>query len=161
MMSLKRLSICLVLLASWGGELRAAANCTVAATGPAFGIYDTLNASPTLANGTVSATCTWTGGSSTTVSMVSSYSTGSSGNYTNRTMLFGSFSLFYNLYYNAAFTSIRGDGTGGSATGSATLFVSAAQPTATTSAVVYGRIPASQNSPPGNYSDTITFTITY
>jgi spore coat protein U-like protein len=151
----------LLLLSGLSGKAYAAANCTVAATGPAFGVYDTLNASPTLANGSVSATCTWTGGGSTTVSMVSSYSTGSSGTYTNRTMLSGSFTLLYNLYFNAAFTSIRGDGTGGSATGSASLFVSAAQPTASVSAVVYGRIPASQNSPPGNYSDTIIFTITY
>jgi spore coat protein U-like protein len=140
---------------------QAAANCTVSAIGPAFGAYDPLNATATLANGSVLATCTWTGGGATTLSLVSSYSPGNSGSFPNRYMLSGTNRLDYNLYFNAAFTQIRGDGTGGSQTGGATLTVSSGSPTATASGVIYGRILPGLNAVPGSYLDTITVTITY
>ena len=141
--------------------VRAAAVCSVSAVGPAFGVYSPLNASPTLSNGSVTATCNYVSGGPTTVALVSSYSTGSSGRYSPRTMRSGANLLNYNLYYDAAFTQIRGDGTGGTQTGGATLVVSSSSPTATTSSVIYGRIPAGQNAVPGSYLDTITVTITY
>jgi spore coat protein U-like protein len=144
-----------------GSSAHAAATCTAAATGPVFGVYNPLNASPTLANGTVSVTCTWTGGGTTTVNVVSSYSAGNSGSYATRFMLSGVNRLNYNLYYDAAFTQIRGNGTGGSQTGGATLVVSNATRTASASSVIYGRIPAGQNAVPGSYLDTITMTVTY
>ena len=143
------------------GTAGAAATCTISATGPAFGLYNPLNAAPTLANGSVTAACRWTGGGTTTVSMVSSYSTGNSGIYTTRRMLSNGNPLNYNLYYDAAFTQIRGNGTGGSQTGSATLTVSSANRNVSTTSVIYGRIPAGQNAVPGSYLDTITVTITY
>jgi spore coat protein U-like protein len=160
-----RASVCRLLLALCAGVAGngayAAATCTAAATGPAFGVYNPLNASPALANGTVSVTCTWIGGGSTTVNVVSSYSTGNSGSYATRYMLSGVNRLNYNLYYDAAFTQIRGDGTGGSQTGGATLTVTRNSRTASASSVVYGRIPAGQNALPGSYLDTITMTVTY
>jgi spore coat protein U-like protein len=144
-----------------GNAVHAAATCTAAATGPVFGVYNPLNASPTLANGTVSVTCTWTGGGSTTVNVVSSYTAGNSGSYASRFMLSGVNRLNYNLYYDAAFTQIRGDGTGGSQTGGATLVVSSGTRTDSASSVIYGRIPAGQNAVPGSYLDTITMIVTY
>ena len=144
-----------------GNSAFAAATCTAAATGPVFGVYNPLNASPTLANGTVSVTCTWTGGGSTTVNVVSSYSAGHSGSYATRFMLSGVNRLNYNLYYDAAFTQIRGNGTGGSQTGGATLVVSSGTRTDSATSVIYGRIPAGQNAVPGSYLDTITMTVTY
>jgi len=139
----------------------AAGTCTVSATGPAFGVYNPLNVTALTVNGSVTATCTWTGGGTTTFNLVSSYSTGNSGSFATRYMLSGANRLNYNLYYDAAFTQIRGDGSGGSQTGGATLTVSNAAPMATASGVIYGRVPASQNPVPGNYTDTITVTITY
>jgi spore coat protein U-like protein len=140
----------------------AAATCAVTAVGPAFGNYDPLNASATLANGSVNVTCTWTtGGGTTTINLVSSYSAGNSANFGTRYMLSGLNRLNYNLYYDAAFTQIRGDGTGGSQTGGATLTVSSASRTATATGTIYGRIPAAQNAAPGSYQDIITVTITY
>jgi spore coat protein U-like protein len=139
----------------------AAATCAVTAIGPAFGNYDPLNAAATLANGNVSVTCTWTTGGTTTITLVSSYSAGNSGNFATRYMLSGTNRLNYNLYFDAAFTQIRGDGTGGSQTGGATLTVSSVVRTATATGTIYGRIPATQNAVPGSYQDLITVTITY
>lgn len=135
--------------------------CTVSATGPAFGVYNPFNISPTEANGTVQATCSLLSGSSATVNIVDSFSTGSSGVYSNRTMLSGTNTLSYNLYFDAAYTQIRGNGTGGSQTGSATLNLTSSDRTQTATGTIYGRIPAGQNVAPGSYSDTIVVTITF
>jgi spore coat protein U-like protein len=147
-----------LLLPSWAA---AAVSCSVTATGPAFGVYNPLSASPALSNGQVSASCTLTGGGATTVSLVSSYSAGSSNSFANRTMLSGASTLNYNLYYDAAFTQVRGNGTGGSQTGGATLNLSNGNPTQSVTAVIYGRIPAGQDVTPGSYADIIVVTITY
>lgn len=142
-------------------SVQAAGTCTISATGPAFGLYNPLNAAPTTANGSVTGSCTWTGGGSTTFNLVSSYNGGNSGAPANRYMLSGVNRLYYNLYYDAAFTQIRGDGTGGTQTGGATITVSNANRTVTTTSTIYGRIPAAQNASPGNYSDSVTVTITF
>ncbi len=76
-------------------------------------------------------------------------------------MLSGANRLDYNIYFDAALTQIRGDGTGGSLTGSGTLTVSRFNRTDSTSSVIYGRIPAGQNAMPGTYADTIVVTVTY
>ena len=141
--------------------VQAAATCTVSAVGPAFGVYNPLNPAPTLSNGSVTATCNYVSGGATTVTMASSYSAGSSGNYASRMMLSGVNRLNYNLYFDAAFTQIRGDGTGGSQTGGATLTVSSSSRTASATSTIYGRMPAAQNAVPGSYADTIVVTITY
>ncbi len=144
------------------GQMAAAAvSCEISATGPAFGIYNPLSPSATLANGVVTATCTLLSGSTTTVSLTSSYSTGSSGSYANRTLLFGTSQLNYNLYFDAAYTQIRGDGTGGSQTGGATMTLTRTSPTQQTSSTIYGRIPAGQDVAPGTYLDTIVVTVNY
>ena len=139
----------------------AAVSCTVSAVGVAFGTYNPLSATPTYANGSVQATCTLTGTTSTTVTLTSSYSAGASGNFGLRTMLSGANTLGYNLYYDAAYTQVRGDGTGGSQTGGATLNLTRTSPTQTASGTIYGRIPAGQDVAAGSYADTIVVTVTY
>jgi spore coat protein U-like protein len=140
---------------------QAAASCTISATGPAFGTYNPSNTSPTVANGTVLATCTWTGGGSTTVNIVASYGTGNSGSYPNRYMLSGTNRLNYNIYFESGFVTIRGNGSAGTQTGTATLTVSSGTRTASVSGTLFGRIPALQDAVPGNYADTIVITMTY
>jgi spore coat protein U-like protein len=137
-------------------------SCSISATGPNFGIYNPLNASPTLANGTVTASCNWLSGGTTTVNAVTSYSTGQSGTYANREMgpVGGGF-LLYNIYFDAAFTQIRGDGTGGSQEGGANFTLSKTTPTGSASSTIYGRLLAGQDVAPGTYTDTITITMTY
>jgi len=141
--------------------VEAAVSCSASATGPAFGVYNPLNASPALANGNVTVTCNWLSGGTTTVNLVTSYSTGASGSYASRSMKSGVNVLSYNLYFDAAFTQIRGDGTGGSQTGGATFTLNSGSPTQSASGVIYGRIPASQDVVPGSYIDTIVLTVTY
>jgi spore coat protein U-like protein len=139
----------------------AAVTCTISATPVAFGTYNPLTGAATVSTGSVTASCTLVSGSNTTVSLVSSYSTGSSGTFMNRSMLSGANQLTYNLYFDAAYTQIRGDGTGGSQTGGATFNLSNSNKTDSTTSTIYGRAPASQDVAAGTYSDTITVTITY
>ena len=139
----------------------AAVSCTVSATGPAFGIYDPLSGSPNDANGIVTATCTLLSGGATTVNLVSSYSTGASGIYSPRTLVSGTSVLDYNLYFDAGYTEIRGNGTGGSLTGSASITLTPAQPTGQAQGTIYGRIFAGQDVAAGSYLDTIVVTVTY
>jgi spore coat protein U-like protein len=141
--------------------VQAAGTCGISAIGPAFGVYNPLNAAPVTSNGSVTATCNWTSGGSTNFNIVSSYSGGSSGNPADRFMLSGGNRLYYNIYFDAAFTQIRGNGTGGTQTGAASLRVSNGQPTASATSPIYGRIPAGQNVAPGSYSDSIVVTITF
>jgi len=138
-----------------------AVSCSVSATGPIFGTYNPLSATPTYANGQVQATCTLLSGGATTVNLVSSYSTGASGSYALRSMLSGANKLSYNLFFDAAYTQIRGNGTGGSQTGGASLTLNPGNPTQSATSVIYGRIPAGQDVAAGAYADTIVVTITY
>ena len=139
----------------------AAVTCSASATGPAFGVYNPLSATPTYANSTIQVTCTLLSGGSTTVNLVSSYGTGASGSYALRSMLSGANVLSYNLFFDAAYTQIRGNGTGGSQTGGATLNLTPGNPTQSASGTIYGRIPAGQDVAAGSYADTIVVTITY
>ena len=158
----QRAALLLLAGASLAPALAAAAvTCSVTATGPAFGVYNPLSATPAYADGTVQVTCTLLSGGNTTVTLVSSYSTGSSGNYAARSMLAGANVLSYNLYFDAAYTQVRGDGTGGSQTGGATLNLTRGAPTQTASGTIYGRIPAGQDVAAGSYADTIVVTISY
>jgi spore coat protein U-like protein len=95
------------------------------------------------------------------VTLVDSFSTGSSGTYSNRTLRSGTNILNYNLYYDAGYSEIRGNGSGGSYTGSATLNLTAGNPTQTATGTIYGKIPAGQNVAPGTYTDTLVVTITF
>jgi spore coat protein U-like protein len=63
--------------------------------------------------------------------------------------------LLYNLYLDAARTIVWGDGTGGSQTGP---MVTTRGAGGTTTAYVFGRIPAGQDVAAGVYGDTIRVT---
>ena len=67
----------------------------------------------------------------------------------------GSSQLNYSIYSDAARTIVWGDGSFGTVQNSG-VGNGAVAPTQ-----MYGRIPASQNSPAGAYSDTLTVTLTY
>jgi hypothetical protein len=79
------------------------------------------------------------------------------GAFATRTLLSGSDTLNFNLYRDAAYSQVWGDGTASTytvaGTGSGLL-------TANT-LTVYGQVPISQDKPVGTYTSTITVTVTY
>lgn len=140
---------------------------TVSSSGVAFGNYNVLNAGATAGAGsiTVSATCDHAS-VPFTVNYSIALSTGNSGSFTPRVMQFGANTLQYNLYTTSGLTSIWGDGSGGTQT-LADQITGTCQNngghncSGSQSDTVYGNIPARQNVVAGNYSDTITATVTF
>ena len=79
----------------------------------------------------------------------------SGGTVSTRLMANGTNTLGYSLYTSNAYTTIWGDGTGSTQT------VAGVGTGANQTLTVYGQIPANEASVSGNYTDTITATITY
>ncbi|MCA8034817.1 spore coat U domain-containing protein [Burkholderia arboris] len=124
-------------------------NCIISATGVAFPPAGVL-ASALTASGSISARCT--NGDAFRIAL----NGGGSGNVAARTMQrAGGGSVSYQLYQDSGFTQPWGDGTAGTsmATGTGSGFAQAI--------TVYGRVPAQATPAPGNYSDTITATISF
>ena len=153
-------ALCTLLLCLSAPGAFAAVTCTASAVGVAFGVYNPLAATADTSTGSIQVRCTSTNPGSTTINLVANYSTGSSGTYALRTLRSGANVLGYNLYFDAAYTQVRGDGTNGTQPGRATLVLGRNQ-TGSASGTLYGRIPAGQDVAPGLYSDTITVTVTY
>jgi len=126
-------------------------NCAVSATDMAFGNYSANSGATLPATSILSVTCT----TGTTYAVALDGGTNAA-NVAARSMTDGSsHNLPYGLYTTNAYTSIWGDGTGGTVTQSGTGNGSAQ------SLTVYGRVPASQFVTAGSYSDRITVTVTY
>lgn len=128
-------------------------NCVIDAPDLNLGTFDGTN--NLQVNSTISVRCT----SGTTFFV--DLSTGA-GTYANRTMTNGTDTLVYNLYSNAGYTTVFGDGTGSTARGSGTGAGMAAANAQ--SLIVYGRLLASANTGAvgaGTYTDNITATVTY
>jgi spore coat protein U-like protein len=136
-------------------------NCSSSVTGVAFGIYNPLNAAPTLSTGNLTVTCTLLSGAAVNVPLRVDLSTGFSGNYLTRSMQNGAQVLNYNLYWSTGYTQIWGDGTGGSFYGVGNVALSPATPTRSVAGTMYGRMPAGQDILAGGYLDTIVVTVTY
>jgi spore coat protein U-like protein len=129
-----------------------ASACLVTATPLNFGTYSPSGATAVTSTSTISVNCT--GGTPYTTAL----NVGSGGGaFTGRTLLSGINTLTYNLYKDAAFTQVWGDGTGSTftvaGTGSGLL-----TPNTIT---VYGSIPISQDKPVGVYTSLITVTVSY
>ena len=133
-------------------------DCSVSATGVAFGAYNPTNSSPTDATGNVHVHCTVI-----LVSVLSqiniSLDEGGSGSFAPRKMSSGANLLSYNLYKEATHTTVWGDGTGGTGiwTDNALIAVFGTNIDHT----IYGSIPAGQYVAAGSYADTITVTVEF
>ena len=135
-----------------------AATCVVAASGVLFGNYPAGTTADDNSTGTVTLTCTNllpTQSFSWTIALAA----GSSGNETARSMANGSARLGYQLYTNAAHTSVWGDGMAGTVviSGSSTSGVGPFVQSYT----VYGDASAMQQPTSGAYADSITVTATF
>jgi spore coat protein U-like protein len=154
----RRVRACLT-LAALGAFLCPAAHalalgCSVAASAVAFGTYTPLTTAPS--TGTITITClSVVGPSPATITL----STGASNTFAARTMSSGGNTLSYNLYLDAAHTQIWGDGTGGSMADTLNLNQGLVGPT--TTATVFGLVPAQDPAPGAAYTDTITVTVSY
>jgi spore coat protein U-like protein len=115
-----------------------------------FGTYDPLSTSPNSSVGQVQVTCP----DSFTVSL----DQGSSGTYTQRTLVSGPHTIGYNLFLNPSYSTVWGDGSAD------TGIISNSGPSCVEgcSFNVYSRIPARQLSAyVGSYTDSIMVTVNY
>ena len=128
-----------------------AADCSITTTGVNFGPYDVFDTSPVDSTGSVRYQC-----SGNTPSFTIAIGSGSSPIFTTRTLRNGSETLNYNLYLDAARTSIWGEGTSGTA-----LFTVANPTGKAVSLTIFGRIPAGQDVAAGSYTDSIVVTIQF
>ena len=133
----------------------ASAACLAIAPSLAFGPYDGLSGAATTTSANVVVTCDQAPAPVVTIAIGPS---GVSGGFAPRRMghIGSSDTLAYNLYTDAAATSIWGDGSGGTATRSQR--VQKNQPWAAT---IYGRIPPGQDVAAGSYSDVLTITVNF
>lgn len=134
--------------------------CSVSTTALAFGSYNPLAYGNTDSSGTVRVSC------SALVALLIPYdiamSAGGSGSYATRRMSFGAYTLNYNLYTDASYTSVLGNGSGGTLKLSGGILLDLAGLAPPAVHWVYGRLPGPQlGAAPGGYSDTLTVTLTY
>ena len=126
--------------------------CSVSATPVSFGVYDVFQASPTDSTGTVTYRC-----GNTDHHITITISSGSAGTFTPRTLRSGADTLGYNLFRNAAFTEVWGDGAGATAT----YFIVNPPNNQDVVLPVYARIPAGQDARAGTYGDSVVVTVEY
>lgn len=151
--------LCALALALLPVTAHAIADCSVSATGVAFGNYSFTNPTATDATGNVQVSCSLGGLISLLVSYDILLSTGGSASYAPRKMTSGTNELQYNLYTNAGRSIVWGNGTSDTSIVSDGYLLGLG--TTVRNYSVYGRLPAGQNTPAGAYTDTITVTVNY
>ena len=134
-----------------------AVSCSVSTLSTDFGLYNPLSAAPLSTTGSINIACTCTN----ILDCVAfgyriDVSAGQSGNTAAREMRAGTGRLLYNLYSDPGYNSVWGTGNAGSSM----LYLVTLFGTRQT-ATVYARVPARQDVPAGNYSDTPIITIVY
>jgi spore coat protein U-like protein len=142
----------------------AASDCSVTASGVAFGTYDPSTATPDDSTGSVAVTCTYTGpGGVDTANYTVTLSAGMGGSYAPRKLTAGTSRLDYNLFGDAARTQVWGNAGSGTTiiTGSLKVGPGVGNGTRTATHVIYGRIPQLQDADTGNYTDSILVTLTF
>ena len=134
--------------------------CSLSATTTAFGIYAPASASPNDTTGTITVTCS-ADVASLPITYTLALSAGGSGSYATRLMSAGAATLQYQLYADAARTSVWGDGTAGTGTVSGGFTLSVIN-SVSAQHTVYGRMPPLQSSAvAGTYSDLVVVTLSY
>jgi spore coat protein U-like protein len=146
---LRRAALTAVVLVAPAAALGAPACSFGVANALSFGTYDPLAAAPLDSQSTLSYRCPR--GMRVRISLDS----GLAGAFGAREMRMGTERLLYNLYLDAPRTAVWGDGTGGSGVGPAVIVQGAS---GTTTAYVFGRIPAAQDAAAGLYSDVVRVT---
>ncbi|WP_417656696.1 spore coat U domain-containing protein [Pseudidiomarina aestuarii] len=130
-----------------------AASCQVSASGVNFGSFSPLTLDFVDSTGNITVNCTDVVGYSIALSA-------GNGSYSLRSMIFGTQTLEYNLYLDAAYQQVWGDDSSGN-----NNVVTAANPVDGQNYVhtIYGRIPlsSSRGNQVGTYTDTISIIVNY
>lgn len=130
-----------------------AAECNFAAGDINFGTYDLLASQPTVTSGSITVICNPAKPRLVQVAL----STGQSGTFASRQMSAGPGErLLYNIFTDSSFTTIFGDGNGGSRSLTNSLVKNV--PWVIT---YYGRIPASQDVAAGLYNDRLVLSVDF
>ncbi len=156
------LSACLVACGlAAAGAARAAPSCTAGNLALNLGTYFGDTSAPLDSIGSITVTCTRTGGNATFPVTMGIGPSASSGGISNRAMrsTTGSDQLAYNLYQDGGRFSVWGQ-----TVGVDTLTQSITVPnkgSASITFTIYARIPGLQNISAGSYGDSLTVTLTY
>ena len=137
--------------------LSSEAACTLTISNFSFGVYSPTHPAPLDATGSVAVNCDGIAGQ--VIGYTVAINTGSSGSFVSRKMIYAPYALNYNLYLNAARTTVWGDGNVG--TGIVADSYASIAGTNVRSYSVYGRIPSGQALPPGSYNDSLVVTLGY
>lgn len=154
-MKKKLVSMALLTAAAFGAtEASALTHCSIVSGGGIhFGRYDIFSMAPLDAAGSFSYECH---GDTADDLILIELGRGNGSSFLLREMTNGASRLAYNLYLDATYTAIWGDGTGGSHR------LGPMKPQKGTNTIwIYGRIPARQSARVGGYTDTLTVTIVY
>ena len=128
--------------------------CTVTPGPLAFGNYDPTSATPKDATASIVVLCT--AGTAYTLALDAGTGSGASITARKMTIAAGTATLNYAIYNDSGRTTNWGNTAGtGALTGTTSLV------TLTNTFTAYGRIPVSQATAAGAYTDTITVTLTY
>lgn len=126
-----------------------AAKCTISTTPIAFGAYNVFSSAPVDSVGSLLFNCSGTNNVSIAISQ------GQSGTFQPRALRNGAESLYYNLFLDAARSTVWGNGSGGTQT-----YVTDPGKD-DVSVTIYGRIPPQQDVTFGAYGDSVTVTINF
>jgi spore coat protein U-like protein len=135
-----------------------ACTCSIASDGAAFGGYDALRQESVSAVGSITVTCR-ADVKETEVGYEIVLGAGRSQDFTQRVMTSDAAVMRYNLYTDAARTTVWGDGSGATATVTDSYLAGAGPERRSYS--VYGLIPGGQNLNAGSYGDTVVVTVIY
>ena len=130
----------------------AMAACTISTTPVNFGAYDVFSSVATDSTGTVTYNC-GRGDRNITIAL----DRGGAPTFNPRRMLKVAEALNYNLYRDAARTTIWGDGTGGTQS----YFDSNPPNNTNVTVTIYGRVPAGQDVSVGLYTNSVAATINF
>lgn len=153
-----RLAVATALIAASAAVHADTYSCDLAVGSVSFGRYE--RAATLTGTGTVSLSCTLTSGLGQEGAPYSlSMSTGQSGDYAARRLTTDTAStLEYNLYTDSSYTTVWGDGSGGTAVVTGILTGASVSRSHT----IHARIPSHQNTPKGSFIDpTVQVTLSF
>jgi spore coat protein U-like protein len=147
-----RAAACALFVLLAGASRVEAAQCSVAATSVVFGTYNVFSSSPVDSTGTIVLRCN--GGARNVLIAITK---GQSLTFVPRQLAKATEKLAYNLFLDAARTSVWGDFSGGTSG-----HIEANPPNNQDLVVtVYGRIPPGQDISAGSYSDSVTVVVNF